>query len=215
LLKEFKSYNPSILKIIAIGRNYADHAKELKNTVPSSPVIFLKPDTALLKSGEPFYLPDFDSEIHYETELVIKISKEGKHIEEKFASRYYEEISLGLDLTARDLQTRLKEKGLPWELAKAFDASAPMGQFIPKSTFENIQDIPFSMKLNGKLAQSGNSSSMIFSVDYLISFISKRITLKKGDLIMTGTPEGVGPIHIGDILEAYLGEELVLRTEVK
>ncbi len=203
------------MKIIAIGRNYAAHAKELNHPLPQSPVIFLKPDTSYLKNGEDFYLPDYSSSIEYEVELIIKISKEGKHIDEKYASLYYEEISVGIDLTARDLQNSLKDQGLPWELCKAFDHSAPMGEFRKKSLFPNIQDVPFSLQVNGKQVQKGNSSDMIFGVDFLISFISKRITLKKGDIIMTGTPEGVGPIKIGDRLEAYLGNERVLVTNIK
>lgn len=203
------------MKIIAIGRNYAEHAKELNNPVPSSPVIFLKPDTALLKNGDSFFIPEFSQQIEYEAELVIKISKEGKHIQEKFAHKYFEEITIGIDFTARDVQKNLKEKGLPWELAKAFDGSAPMGEFFPKSMFEDIQDIPFRLHKNGKEVQSGNSSQMIFTVHSLISFISTRFTLKKGDLIMTGTPAGVGPVQIGDKLEAYLDKELVLTTPIK
>lgn len=203
------------MKIIAIGRNYSEHAHELNNPIPTNPVIFLKPDTALLKSGEPFYLPDFSNQIEYEAELVIKISKEGKHIPESLAHNYYEEITIGIDLTARDLQKSLKELGLPWELAKAFDYSAPMGNFFPKTNFTDTQKVPFRLTINGKTVQSGNSSDMIFSIDFLIAFVSARITLKKGDLIMTGTPSGVGPIKIGDTLEAFLDEERVLVTPIK
>ncbi len=203
------------MKIIAVGRNYREHAKELNHPIPTSPVIFLKPDTSYLKNGEPFYLPDFSSSIEYEAELVIKISKEGKHIEEEFANLYYEEITVGLDFTARDLQNSLKDQGLPWELSKAFDHSAAIGEFHPKDTFKDIQNIPFSLSLNDKIVQTGNSSFMIFSINSLIAFISKRITLKKGDLLMTGTPAGVGSIKIGDKLMAYLGDTTVLSTLVK
>lgn len=203
------------MKIIAIGRNYAEHARELNNPVPTSPVIFLKPDTALLKNHEDFYIPEFSNSIEYEAELVIKISKEGKHIGQAFAHTYYEEITVGIDFTARDLQKNLKEKGLPWELAKSFDHSAPIGDFVSKTRYQDIQNIPFGLKKNGEWVQKGNSSDMIFQIDSLISFVSTRFTLKKGDLIMTGTPAGVGPIQIGDLLEAYLGEERVLVTSIK
>lgn len=202
------------MKIIGIGRNYSEHARELNHPLPTSPIIFLKPDTCLLKNGDPFYLPDFNSSIEYETELVIKISKEGKHITEAFAPLYYEEITIGLDLTARDLQNSLKDRGLPWELCKAFDHSAPMGNFHSVKEFKNIQNLGFSLFLNGVKVQSGRSEDMIFNINYLISYISTRITLKKGDLIMTGTPAGVGPIKIGDLLEAYLEETLVLTTPI-
>jgi len=203
------------LKIIAIGRNYAEHARELNNPVPTSPVIFLKPDTALLKNQEAFFLPDFSNSIEFEAELVVKISKEGKHIDPAFAHTYYEEITVGIDFTARDIQKNLKEKGLPWELAKSFDHSAPIGEFVSKSKFSDIQNISFGLKKNGEWVQKGNSSEMIFKIDSLISFVSTRFTLKKGDLIMTGTPAGVGPISMGDVLEAFLEEERVLITPVK
>jgi 2-keto-4-pentenoate hydratase/2-oxohepta-3-ene-1,7-dioic acid hydratase in catechol pathway len=203
------------LKIIAIGRNYTEHARELNNPIPTSPVIFLKPDTALLKNQSPFYIPEFSNSIEYEVEIVVKISKEGKHIQPSLAKNYYDEISLGIDFTARDIQKTLKEKGLPWELAKGFDHSAPIGEFVNKSHFENIQNIPFGLKKNGEWVQKGNSSEMIFTIDALISYVSARITLKKGDLIMTGTPAGVGPVQIGDLLEAYLDKDLVLSTPIK
>jgi acylpyruvate hydrolase len=197
------------MKIFCIGRNYAEHAKELKNEVPTSPVIFMKPPTAILKDNRPFYFPEFSKEIHYETELVLKISKNGKFISEKFAERYYEEISLGIDFTARDIQNNLKAKGLPWELAKGFDNSAAIGKFIPLSELPNAENIKFELKLNDKTVQSGNSAQMIFNFNKLISFISQYFTLQKGDLIYTGTPAGVGEIKIGDNLSGILeGKEL-------
>lgn len=203
------------MKIIAIGRNYAEHAKELNNPIPTSPVIFLKPDTAILKDNKPFYLPDFSDDIHFELEIVLKICKEGKHIAEKFAGNYYDEIGLGIDFTARDIQTKHKEKGLPWELAKAFDNSAPISQFISKSEFIDIYNINFELKINNQSRQNGNTKNVIFSFEKLISFVSKYITLKKGDLIFTGTPEGVGKINKGDKLEAWLEGRQLLNFEVK
>lgn len=203
------------MKIIAIGRNYAEHAKELNNPIPDSPVIFLKPDTAALKDNKPFYIPDFSSDIHYELEVVLKISKEGKHISEKFAHKYYEEIGLGIDFTARDIQTAHKAKGLPWELAKAFDNSAAISSFVPKTEFENIYDLPFELKINGSSRQNGNTKRMIFSYEKIIAFVSRYITLKKGDLIFTGTPEGVGQVHQGDKLEAWLQGKQLLDFDIK
>ncbi len=188
------------MKIIAVGRNYIEHAKELNNPVPASPVIFMKPDTAVLKDNKPFYHPEFSQEIHHEIELVLKISKEGKYIPEKFAGNYFEEIGLGIDLTARDLQQNLKEKGLPWELAKAFDNSAPLSRFIPKATFTDLYNINFRLEVNNAIVQKGNTKDLIFSFEKLIAFISQFITLKKGDLIFTGTPPGVAKIKIGDRL---------------
>lgn len=204
------------MKIICVGRNYEAHAKELNNAVEESPVIFLKPETALIPNKQPFFYPSFSNDVHYETELVIKICKLGKNIEERFAHRYYNEISLGIDFTARDLQSQLKSKGLPWELAKGFDGSAPLGIFIDKNNFlKPIQDLSFYMKLNGETKQDGKTSHMIFSVDKIISFVSSFFTLKIGDLIFTGTPAGVGPIHKGDHLEAWLEEIKVLSVKVK
>ncbi|HWZ36070.1 MAG TPA: fumarylacetoacetate hydrolase family protein [Mucilaginibacter sp.] len=198
------------MKIIAIGRNYAEHAHELNNPVPTAPVIFLKPDTALLKDNKPFYHPDFSEDVHHELEIVLKISKEGKHISEKFAANYYDEISLGVDFTARDIQSRHKEKGLPWELAKAFDNSAPVSNFVPKTKFANLYDLNFHLDVNGQRKQTGNTSHLLFSFEYIIAFVSRYITLKKGDLIFTGTPAGVGKINVGDHLEGYLeGEKLI------
>jgi len=203
------------MKIIAIGRNYAEHAKELNNPIPDSPVIFLKPDTALLKDNKPFYIPDFSSDIHFELEVVLKIAKEGKHISEKFAHKYYEEIGLGIDFTARDIQTAHKAKGLPWELAKAFDHSAAVSNFIPKTDIENIYDLPFELKINNESRQNGNTKNMIFSFERIIAFVSRYITLKKGDLIFTGTPEGVGQVHQGDKLEAWLRGQQLLNFDIK
>lgn len=203
------------MKIIAIGRNYAAHAKELNNPVPGKPVIFLKPDTALLKDNKPFYIPDFSNNIHFELEVVLKVAKEGKHIAEKFASKYYDEIGLGIDFTARDIQAEHKEKGLPWELAKAFDHSAAVSEFLPKEEFANLSDLDFELKINNEIRQKGNTSLMLFSYDYIISFVSKYITLKKGDLIFSGTPEGVGQVHPGDKLNANLAGRELLNFEIK
>ncbi|MET1057052.1 MAG: fumarylacetoacetate hydrolase family protein [Pedobacter sp.] len=203
------------MKVIAIGRNYAAHAKELNNPLPSSPVIFLKPDTAVLKDNKPFYLPDFSSDIHYELEVVLKVCKEGKHIAEKFASSYFDEVGLGIDFTARDIQNIHKEKGLPWELAKAFDNSAAISHFIPKDKIEDLNNLQFELKINGETRQNGNTKNILFSFEKIIAFVSQYITLKKGDLIFTGTPEGVGQVHQGDKLEAWIGEEQFLNFDIK
>lgn len=203
------------MKVIAIGRNYAAHAKELNNPLPSSPVIFLKPDTAVLKDNKPFYIPDFSSDIHYELEVVLKVCKEGKHIAEKFAASYFEEVGLGIDFTARDIQNIHKEKGLPWELAKAFDNSAAISHFIPKSQIEDLNNLQFELKINGETRQNGNTKNILFSFEKIISFVSQYITLKKGDLIFTGTPEGVGQVHQGDKLEAWIGQEQFLNFDIK
>lgn len=202
------------MKILCVGRNYIEHAKELGNAIPENPVIFSKPDTALLKNGEPFYIPDFSNDVHHEIELVIKINKVGKKIQEKFARNYFSEIGLGIDFTARDKQNELKSKGLPWELAKAFDGSAPIGNFI---NIENIdlKNIDFSLQKNGQLVQQGNTSQMIFSFEQIVSFISQYFTLKVGDLIYTGTPAGVSQVNIGDYLEGFIGNESILICEVK
>jgi acylpyruvate hydrolase len=198
------------MKIIAIGRNYAEHAKELNNQVPAQPVIFMKPDTALLKDNKPFYHPEFSNDIHHELEIVLKICKEGKHISEKFAGNYFQEIGLGIDFTARDIQAKHKEKGLPWELAKAFDNSAPVSRFIPKTNFADLYNINFNLDLNGKTVQQGNTKDLLFSFEQIIAFVSSYITLKTGDLIFTGTPAGVGKVTIDDHLAGYLeGEKLL------
>ncbi len=201
------------MKIICIGRNYAEHAKEMKSELPTEPVFFMKPDTALLKE-EDFYLPDFTKELHHEIELVLKISKAGKHIEEQFAHKYYDEIGLGIDFTARDIQQKCKEKGLPWEKAKAFDNSAPIGKFIGKDAFD-LKNINFELRVNGVSKQIGNSSDLIFSFDKVISYVSQYITLKTGDLIFTGTPEGVGQVNIGDKLEGFVNGERFLSLNIK
>jgi 2-keto-4-pentenoate hydratase/2-oxohepta-3-ene-1,7-dioic acid hydratase in catechol pathway len=203
------------MKIIAIGRNYAEHAKELNNPVPDQPVIFLKPDTAVLKDNKPFYIPEFSSDIHYELEVVLKICKEGKHISEKFAHKYYEELGLGIDFTARDIQTAHKAKGLPWELAKAFDHSAAISNFIPKTQFEDIYKLQFELKINNSSRQNGNTANLLFSFENIIAFVSQYITLKKGDLIFTGTPAGVGKVNQGDKLEAWLEGQQLLSFDIK
>jgi len=201
------------MKIICIGRNYAEHAKEMKADLPTEPVFFMKPDTALLKESD-FYFPDFTKDLHHEIELVIKISKAGKHIEEQFAHKYYEEIGLGIDFTARDIQAKCKEKGLPWEKAKAFDNSAPIGKFVNKSTLD-LKNINFELKINNESKQLGNIKDMIFSFDQVISYVSKFVSLKVGDLIFTGTPEGVGAVKIGDTLEGFMNSEPFLKLNIK
>lgn len=203
------------MKIICIGRNYIEHAHELNNPVPETPVFFLKPDTSLIKNNRPFYYPDFSEDIQYETELVVKINRLGKTIAQKFAHRYYDEIGLGIDFTARDLQRHCKEKGLPWEIAKAFEGSAPISKFVNKDRFTDVQQINFRLDLNGETVQSGNTKDMIFSVDRIIEYVSRFFTLRTGDLIFTGTPAGVGPVKINDRLQAYLEDELMLDFLIK
>jgi acylpyruvate hydrolase len=203
------------MKIIAIGRNYAEHAKELNNPVPTVPVIFMKPDSALLKDNKPFYHPDFSQDVHHEIELVLKICKEGKHISEKFAANYYDEIGLGIDFTARDIQNRHKEKGLPWELAKAFDGSAPISTFLPKTQFPDLYNLNIKLDINGETRQDGNTKDLLFSFEQIIAFVSQYITLKKGDLIFTGTPPGVSKVNVGDRLEGYLQDQKLLDFYVK
>ncbi len=203
------------MKIICIGRNYAEHARELNNPVNDKPVVFLKPETALLQKRQPFFLPDFSNEIHYEAEIVVKINRTGKNIQPRFAHKYYDEIGLGIDFTARDLQSMLKSKGLPWELAKAFDGSAPVGEFISKAETGKPDNIAFRLDKNSITVQSGNTADMIFPIDVIIAFASEYFTLKKGDLIFTGTPKGVGPVEKGDLLEGYIGERKVLQVKVR
>lgn len=203
------------MKIIAVGRNYIEHANELKNEIPSEPLIFLKPDTALLKDNEDFYYPDFSKDIHYELELVLRICKEGKHISEKFAANYYDQIGLGVDFTARDIQEKHKQKGLPWELAKAFDHSAPISKMISKEEFSDLYKLNFFLDKNNERVQHGNTSKLIFSFEKIIAFVSQYITIRKGDLIFTGTPAGVGPIQIGDHLVGYLEERKLLDFHIK
>lgn len=203
------------MKIICIGRNYAEHAKELNNAIPTEPVFFMKPDTALLKDGEAFYYPEFTKDLHHEIEIVLKINKVGKHIKEEFAHKYYDEIGLGIDFTARDLQSKAKEKGLPWEKAKAFDGSAPIGKFVSKNLLGSLSDIHFELKINNESKQIGNTKDLLFSFDQVIAYVSQFVTLKVGDLIYTGTPEGVGPVKIGDKLQGFIKDELFLEFEVK
>jgi acylpyruvate hydrolase len=204
------------MKIICIGRNYVAHIQELNNEMPEEPVIFMKPDSALLRNNDPFYIPDWTNDVHHEIELVIKINRIGKNIEKRFAHRYYDEVGLGIDFTARDVQNKLKAKGLPWEKAKAFDKAAVLSNtFIPKSEFDNPKAIPFKLDLNGAQVQSGNSELMIFDFEEIISHISKYVTFKMGDLIYTGTPAGVGSVKIGDHLEGYLGDRKLLDFMIK
>ncbi len=203
------------MKIFAVGRNYIEHAKRLNNAVPDTPVVFMKPETALLKTNEPFYYPDFSSNIHYECELVIKICKNGKNIQEEFAHKYYDQITVGIDFTARDIQDQCKEKGLPWELAKSFDNSAVAGEFIDIKDIPDRNNINFSLKKDGQLVQKGNSKDMIFNIDHIISYISGYFTFKIGDLLYTGTPAGVGSIKPGDIYEGYIEDKKLFAVEIK
>jgi len=203
------------MKIIAIGRNYINHAKELNNPVPKEPIFFLMPDTALLRNNQPFFYPDFSTDIHFEVEIVIKFDRLGKSISPKFASRYYHEIGIGIDFTARDLQKRCKEKGLPWEISKSFDGAAPISKFVSLDQFDNINNINFRLEINGQVVQQANTSEMIFKVDELISHVSKYMMIKIGDLLYTGTPAGVGPVEIGDRLTAYIENEKMLDFIVK
>jgi len=203
------------MKIFCVAANYPKHNEEIKMRAEENPVFFIKPETALLRNHYDFYLPDFSSQVEYETELVIKIGKMGKCIEEKFACRYYDEITVGLDITARDVQNEARKKGLPWFLSKGFDSSAPVGDFVNKTEFDTINDVDFSLKINGKEVQKGNSQNMIFTCDKIISYISKFVTLKTGDLIFTGTPEGVGRLNIGDKVEGFLKDKKVLDFSVK
>lgn len=202
------------MKIICIGRNYAEHAQELGNEVPESPVIFMKPDTAVLKKGSDFYIPEFSDDVHYELEVVLKISKGGKYIQEVNADKYYDEIGLGIDFTARDLQSKLKEKGLPWELAKGFDGSAVLSEFYKKENF-NMKNLNFSLRKNKEEVQNGNTSMMIFSPEKIIAFVSQYFTLRVGDLIFTGTPKGVGKVSENDMLQAFLEDEKVFDLRIQ
>lgn len=202
------------MKIICVGRNYGEHAKELGNEIPEDPVIFIKPDTAILKKGSDFYIPEFSDDIHYELEVVLKISKGGKYIQKENAGNHYDEIGLGIDFTARDLQTKLKEKGLPWELAKGFDGSAVVSDFVSKENFD-LTNLRFSLTKNNEKVQDGNTSEMIFSPDDIIAFASQYFTLRVGDLIFTGTPKGVGKVSENDILEAYLEEKKLFSLKIQ
>tara|TARA_B100001559_G_scaffold122043_1_gene102713 strand:+ start:1098 stop:1709 length:612 start_codon:yes stop_codon:yes gene_type:complete len=203
------------MKIICIGRNYSDHINELGNTRPSYPVVFLKPDSSIIAKNQNFIIPAFSNEIHHEVELVIKINKVGKHIDQSFANKYYNEIGLGIDFTARDIQNNLKEKGHPWEKSKAFDNSCLVGEFINKDKFDDLSKIDFSLKKNNELVQMGNSSNMLWKVDELISYISQYFTLKIGDLIFTGTPSGVSKVNSEDLLEGYINSNKMFSLKVK
>lgn len=203
------------MKIFCVGRNYSEHAKELGNAVPEEPVIFMKPKSALLQPHTPFYYPEFTNELHYECELVLRICKNGKYIQEKFANKYYDAITVGIDFTARDIQAQLKEKGLPWEKAKSWDNSAAIGKWVPVAEIKNRKDIPFGLLKNKEQVQKGASSQMIFSFDYLISYISQFFSINIGDLIFTGTPAGVGELVVGDEVEGYLEDAQLLALEVK
>jgi 2-keto-4-pentenoate hydratase/2-oxohepta-3-ene-1,7-dioic acid hydratase in catechol pathway len=203
------------MKLICIGRNYAKHIEELQNERPDEPVVFLKPDSAILLKQHPFVIPEFSSDIHHEIELIVKISKVGKYIEPKFAHKYYEEISVGIDFTARDVQQTLKDKGLPWEKAKAFDGSAVIGSFISKKVFSSLESINFELTNNGKTVQKGNSSMMLWKIDELIAYVSQYFTLKIGDIIFTGTPEGVAVVQSNDVLEGFIENNKVFRINIK
>lgn len=202
------------MKIICIGRNYAAHIEELGNERPEHPIIFMKPDTALLQNDEPFYHPDFSNDIHHEVEVLVKINKKGKSIPQEFASDYYDEIGLGIDFTARDWQTILKEKGYPWEIAKAFNGSAPVSQFFPKED-RDMSNVHFRLEKNGEEVQNGNTSLMLWSIDEIISYVSRFILLKTGDIIFTGTPKGVGQVKVGDRLVGYMEDKKMFDFEVK
>ncbi|WP_343898818.1 fumarylacetoacetate hydrolase family protein [Chitinophaga japonensis] len=198
-----------------MGRNYADHARELNNELPTEPVLFMKPKNALLQNNHPFYYPDFTDNLHYECELVLRICKNGKHIQEKFADKYYDAVSVGIDFTARDLQDKQKSKGLPWEIAKSFDNSAVVGKFMPIASQPDKKDINFCLYKNKEIVQQGNTRDLIFSFDFLVSYISRFFTLNIGDLVFTGTPAGVGPVEIGDSLEAFIENDSLLEFMVK
>lgn len=203
------------MKIICIGRNYVDHIAELNNERPSEPIVFLKPDTAILPKKTPFTIPEFTNEVHHELEIIVKINKVGKYIDKKFAHKYYDEIGLGIDFTARDIQSTLKEKGLPWEISKAFDGSAVIGDFISKSSLDSLESIKFELTKNQKIVQEGNSNLMIWNIDELISFVSQYFTLKKGDIIFTGTPKGVARVAPNDVLEGFLNDKKLLRLHIR
>lgn len=203
------------MKIICIGRNYANHIAELQNERPDEPVIFMKPDTAVVQKQFPFVLPEFSNDVHHEVEVLVKINKVGKYIDAKFAHKYYDEIGLGIDFTARDLQAKLKEKGLPWEKAKAFDGSAVVGDFIPKSELGDLNNISFELTNNGETVQKGNTANMLWKIDELVAYVSQYFTLRTGDIIFTGTPEGVAKVNPGDVLEGSLEGKKLFRIQVK
>jgi len=203
------------MKLICIGRNYTKHIEELENEKPTDPVVFLKPDTAILLKKQPFFIPDFSDDVHYEVEILVKINRVGKHINKKFAHKYYEEIGLGIDFTARDLQSKLKEKGLPWEKAKAFDGAAVIGKWLPVNAIQDVDAIEFSLKKNDKIVQNGNTSHMLWKIDELIEYVSKYFTLKIGDIIFTGTPAGVGKIIANDELKGFIENKEMFSIKVK
>lgn len=203
------------MKIICVGRNYVAHIEELENERPESPVLFLKPDTAVLPPKQAFYIPDFTKDLHYEVEVLVKINRVGKHIDAKFAHKYYNEIGLGIDFTARDIQQKMKEKGLPWEKAKAFDNSAVVGEFVNKENFLSMDDIPFSLQKNGETVQEGNTSHMLWKIDELIAYISTYFSLKTGDIIFTGTPAGVGQVVDGDKLEGFINDRSMFTVDIR
>ena len=203
------------MKLICIGRNYAQHISELKSEKPSEPVVFLKPDTAILLKKQPFFIPDFSNEVHHEVEVLVKINRVGKYIDSKFAHKYYEQIGLGIDFTARDLQQELKGKGLPWEKSKAFDGSAVIGKWVSKSNYENVNNIPFSLFKNNQIVQSSTTEDMLWGIDEIIAYVSQYFTLKIGDIIFTGTPSGVSKVQSNDSLKGYIGEEEFFSIKVK
>mgnify|MGYP006100298437 FL=1 len=203
------------MKLICIGRNYAQHISELRNEKPTEPVIFLKPDTAILLKKQPFFIPDFSNEVHHEVEVLVKINRVGKYIDSKFAHKYYEQIGLGIDFTARDLQQQLKQKGLPWEISKAFDGSAVIGKWVSKSSFENLNKLPFSLLKNNETVQSATTEDMLWGIDEIIAYVSKFFTLKIGDIIFTGTPSGVGKVESNDSLKGYIGDDEFFSIKVK
>lgn len=203
------------MKLICVGRNYAEHIKELNNERPDDPVIFMKPETAIPLKNEPFFYPEFSKDVHHEVEILVKINRVGKNIEEKFAHKYYDEIGIGIDFTARDVQSKLKAKGLPWELAKGFNGSAPMSGFVPKTDFADLSNLNFHLDVNDETRQQGNTNMMLFKIDYLISFVSRYFLLQQGDVLFTGTPAGVGPVQVGDTLTAYIEDKPMLTFDVK
>ena len=203
------------MKIFCIGRNYVDHAKELNNPVPSEPLVFMKPPTALVVNNKPFFYPDFTRDLHHEGEIVLRVCKNGRSVQPVFAHRYYDAVAFGIDFTARDVQERLKQKGQPWEIAKGFDGSAPLSKWVPLEELRDAKNIHFQLKKNGQVVQNGQTSDLIFPFDALIVHISRYFTLQKGDMIFTGTPAGVGPVQIGDILEGFIEDQLLLHCAVK
>lgn len=203
------------MKLICIGRNYTEHIAELQNEKPTDPVVFLKPDTSILLKKQPFFIPDFSNDVHHEVEILVKINKIGKHIDKKFAHKYYDEVGLGIDFTARDVQAALKAKGLPWEKAKAFDGAAVIGNWLPKSNFANVNNINFTLKRNNEVVQKGNTAFMLWKIDEIIEYVSKYFTLKIGDIIFTGTPAGVGKVSANDVLQGFIEETEMFSIKVK